>query len=75
MSLLLFELIEWTNDCYMEEKALYVSFILTANQNSWLNKIQSMKDFIRFVKDKSDILSALGIEIAIPPSSNTGKVY
>jgi len=75
MSLLLFELQEWTFDCYMDEKALYVSFILTAYQNSQLNKNQEMKDFIRFVKDQSDILSALGIEIAIPPAGNTGKIY
>ena len=34
MSLLLFELMETTLDCYLDEKALYVSFILNAFQNS-----------------------------------------
>jgi lipoate-protein ligase A len=71
MSLLLFELMEWSFDCYMDEKALYVSFILTAHQNSQLQKNQEMKDFIRFIKDQNDILSALGIEIAVPPGDNT----
>lgn len=75
MSLLLFELAVNVEEAYLDEKALYINFILTSFQNTRLSKRQEMKEFLRFIRDENDILSALGIDITIPPTSNIESSY
>ena len=50
MSLLSFELMDQAYDCYLDEKALFVSFLLSAYQNAQMHIQQQQKDFLRFLK-------------------------
>lgn len=75
MTSFLFDLQDQRFDCYIDELACFINFILISNQNSRLNLRQSQKDFLRFIQDQTDIFHALDINITVSNGSNVAHNY